>query len=312
MRLDETSVPESSSPITSLLMGLSNGQKFGWGSNFVIFCLFVGAFGAFAFISQQLVSKSPLLNLRLFANRNFALASIVSVVFGAGLFGSMFAVPLFLQTVRGLSPTDTGLAMLPAGLILTIVFPVVGYYSDKIPAQFIVMLGMALLAYGTGVMAYADHFTSFLTICWWLALSRIGMAMVMPPLSVCALSSIPVHQLSQAAATSNFVRQTGGALGVNLISVILDRRSSKHLDYIASLQHEENTQTHMMISQLIPELHQSGVETAFQEPLAATILIRELYQQAISLGFQDTFIYLGILLSLGIIPAYFLRGKLAR
>ncbi len=306
-RLDMKSVAWLSIAITLILVGLSNGQKLGWDSSFVIGSLLVGGFAAFAFISQQLVSDSPLLNLTLFQYKSFTYAALISVLFGAGLFGGMYASPLFLQIIQGVSATEAGLAMLPAGLLLTIAFPVVGYFSDKVPQYLLVMAGMAVLAYGTALMVFADQFTPFWTICWWLVLSRIGMAIVMPPLSMASMSSLPPQLLTQASGSINFIRQLGGAMGVNLTSVILTRRTSKHMDYINSLQNEENVQTQTMLSQLVPELHQSGVDTSLQEPLAAWIMQKELYTQAMTLSFQDTFFIMGMVLAVGIIPAYMLR-----
>ncbi len=305
-RLDIKSVLWLSIATTLILVGLSNGQRYGWNSDFVIFCLGAGGFAAFAFISQQLVSKDPLLNLRLFANRDFAYASIVSVLFGVGMFGGMYAVPLFLQTIQGITPTEAGLAMLPAGIVLTITFPIAGLLSDKLPTNWMVVLGMLLMAYGTAVMVMADRFTPFWTICWWLIISRIGMSAIMPSMSKAALISLPTVLLTQASGTINFVRQLGGAVGVNLTSVTLDRSTSAHMEYINNSQNEENVQTQTMIAQLIPELHQSGVDMASQQPLAAWIMQKELYRQAMSLGFQDTFLFMGIVVGIGVIPAYFL------
>lgn len=311
IRLDIKGVLWLSIAITTILIGLSNGQRYGWNSDFVMLCLGVGGFASFAFISQQLVAGEPLLNLRLFANRDFAYASIVSVLFGIGMFGGMYAVPLFLQTIQGITPTEAGLAMLPAGVVLTITFPIAGLLSDKLPSNWMVILGMALIAYGSGVMVLADRFTPFWTICWWLIISRIGMSAVMPAMSKAALISLPTALLTQASGAINFVRQLGGAVGVNLTSVTLDRRTSTHMDYINNFQNEENVQTQTMIAQLVPELHQSGVDLASQQPLAAWIMQKELYRQAMSLGFQDTFLYMGIVVAIGVIPAYFmgLKGK---
>jgi predicted MFS family arabinose efflux permease len=247
------------------------------------------------------------MNLALFKNRNYVLAASISALYGAALFGGMFAVPLFLQSIQGLSATTAGLALLPAGLILAIVFPICGHLSDRLPPHGMIMVGMLLLAYASLVMVQADPFTSFFTICWWLVISRVGMAMVMPSLNLAAFSTLPRSQLTQASGNINFVRQLGGALGVNLTSVYLDRNTSAHLDYIVSAQDAANTQTTHMIEALIPSLHSIGVEEAYQVPLAGYILSSELYKQALTLGFQDTFFYTGLLLAIAMIPAYMLR-----
>jgi EmrB/QacA subfamily drug resistance transporter len=293
--------------IIHFLVGLSNGQKYGWNSDLVVFCLTVATIAGLGFVYQQQRSASPLMDLSLFKDRNFRLAAYVSALFGGALFSGMYIVPLFLQSIQGLTATKAGLAMLPAGLLLTIAFPISGRLSDRLPPHWMLISGMLLMAYGTGVMVQADQFTGFVLICWWLVLSRVGMAMAMPALSVAAFSTLPQHQLTQASATSNFIRQMGGALGVNLTSVYLDRSTSYHMDYITSTQHAANPQTTSMLTQLTPALHDSGVEQALQEPLAAWILSRELYRQALSLGFQDTFLIAGIAVLAAIIPSFMLR-----
>lgn len=294
--------------LVHLLVGLSNGQKYGWSSDLVIFCLAVTAITTLGFVYRQQRGRNPIMDLTLLQDRNFLMSVIVSILFGAALFGSMYTIPLFLQSVQELTATKAGMALLPAGLLLTIAFPICGRLSDRVPPHWLIVGGMLLLSYSAGIMMQADRFTAFATICWWLILSRVGMAMVMPALNVAAFSTLAPAQLTQASATINFFRQLGGAFGVNLTSVYLDRSTSYHLDYIISTQDAANPQTQAMLSQLVPGLHQAGIEQAYQEPLAAWILTKELYEQALSLGFQDTFLITGICLFFTLVPSYLLKN----
>jgi len=294
--------------IVHFLVAISNTQKHGLQSDFIVTCLVISAITGLGFIYQQQRCPTPLMNLSLFKNRNYALAAIISALYGAALFGGMYAVPLFLQSIQGLTATTAGLALLPAGLMLTVAFPICGHLSDRLPPHTMIMVGMVLLAYASLVMVQADPFTTFATICWWLVISRAGMAMVMPSLNLAAFSTLPRSELTQASASINFVRQIGGALGVNLTSVFIDRNTSAHLDYIVSSQDAANPETQNMLASLIPSLNSIGVEQAYQAPLAGWILSGELYKQALTLGFQDTFFYTGLVLSVAIIPAYMLRN----
>ncbi len=294
--------------IVHLLIGLSNGQKLGWNSDSVVFCFLVTVISALGFFYRQQRCQSPLMDLQLFKNHNYAMTSIVSAVYGAALFGGMYAVPLFLQAVQELTATKAGLALLPAGLVLAVAFLVCGKLSDRTPPHWMIISGMLLLAYSSAIMVTADQSTAFATICWWLIISRIGMAMVMPSLNIASFSTLQPQQLTQASGTINFIRQIGGAFGVTLTSVYLNRSTSYHMDYITSTQDAANPQTQSVIAQLIPGLHQSGVEQAYQEPLAAWILSKELYAQALTLGFQDTFLITGIVMFLAIIPSIALRN----
>ncbi len=307
-RLDWQGLIWLSLSIVHLLVGLSNGQKYGWNSDFVIYSLVASVITGLGFIIRQQRSRHPLMDLSLYKDRNFALSAIISAVFGAALFASMYTAPLFMQAIQELTPTKAGLALLPAGLVLTIAFPVSGVFSDRLPSHWMVISGMLLLGYSSAVMMGADRFTAFATICWWLLLGRLGMALVMPALNRAAFSTLPPQQLSQASGSINFARQLGGAFGVNLTSVYLDRTTSFHLDYIVATQTSDNPQTQDMMLKLMQGLHEIGADQSLQEPLAGYLLSSELYKQAMSLGFQDTFLATGLVMFAAIIPSYMLRN----
>lgn len=297
--------------IVHLLVGLSNGQKYGWDSDFVMLCLAVAVITALGFLYRQRCVQAPLMDLSLFKDRNYALATIVSALLGAALFGVMYIVPLFMQTIQQLTPTQAGLGLLPAGLVLVIAFPISGHFSDRLPPHWLIVTGMLLLGVSIILMMEVDRFTAFAAICWWLVLGRLGMAMVRPALYRAAFISLQPAQLTQASGSINFIRQLGGAFGVNLASMYLDRSTSFHLDHIISTQTASNPHTQELIAQLIPELHQVGIESALQEPMAVYILGNELYRQAMTMGFQDTFLITGIAMFIAIIPGYMLRNAVA-
>src|SRR3546814_13039134 len=128
-----------------------------------------------------------MLNLKLFTSRAYAGASVVAFIFGAGIYGSTFLIPLFAQTIQGYTPTRSGLLLMPAGLILARVFPIAGRLPDKAPAYVMVMFGLAVFALSSVLMRGVDSDTSFWLFDWWLMLGRIGPALYLPSLNVRAL-----------------------------------------------------------------------------------------------------------------------------
>lgn len=109
--------------VAGLLNGLSNGQRLGWESVFVTGSLLVAAVAGVAFVVRELSSREPLVNLELFSSRTYAASAVVSLVFGAGFFGSTYLLPIFVQTVAGFTAVKAGLMLLPAGLAQLVIFP---------------------------------------------------------------------------------------------------------------------------------------------------------------------------------------------
>ena len=109
--------------LACLLTGLSNGQRHGWHSDFILGLFAIAALGAAGFVAWELRAPRPLVNLRVLANPQFTGAAVVAALFGVGLFGSTSPVPLFVQTVQPLTPYEAGLMLMPAGLIMGLLMP---------------------------------------------------------------------------------------------------------------------------------------------------------------------------------------------
>jgi predicted MFS family arabinose efflux permease len=199
--------------LVTLLNGLSNGQRDGWFSDSILRDFAVALVSGIGFIVWELRTPAPMLNLKLFTNRVYAGASVVAFIFGAGIYGSTFRIPLFVQTIQGYTPTRAGLLLMPAGLILAVVFPIAGRLADKMPAYAMVMFGLAVFALSSFLMTGVDTDASFWLFAWWIMLGRIGLGFIMPSLNAGALKALPMSQLGQGSGAINFVRQLGGPVG---------------------------------------------------------------------------------------------------
>lgn len=297
--------------LTSLLVGLSNGEREGWGSDYILGCFALAAgFGA-AFVWWQLRAEHPLLDMGLFASRNFTIMSINAFVFGAGLYASTYLVPLFLQMVQYLTPTRAGALMVPPGLVMALVFPYSGRLAEVLDHRLLIGAGIGFFALSFWLMSGADSRTSFWTLVWWIALSRIAVGLVMPALQIGALSNVDVSRLTQASASFNFIRQLGGAFGVNLMSVALERRNSFHADYLLSTQTWGNSDTLAMLGMLRGMSHTLGFAGTDEWNAARSFLLQMVQQQALSAGFRDSFVILAIAFLLTLVPTLALRGRRA-
>lgn len=290
--------------IGTLLTGLSNGQREGWESGFILTMFGMSALAWLSFLVWETATPHPLVDLRVFANSQFAAAAVVAFLFGLGLFGSIYLVPLFVQTVPKYTPLAAGLLLMPAGVILGLFMPLAGWLSDRIAAHTMIMAGLLCVAISAYWTAQVDTNTPFWTLAWWVVLSRIGLGLIKPALNLAALRPLRPELLGQGAGMINFARQIGGAFGVNTLSVMLDRRTFFHGDALTSTQVAGNAATAETLSAVQAVLVQAGLAPEQQASVALHFLGRMVHAQAYTMGFRDSFMIVAVIFAVGLIPAW--------
>ena len=245
-----------------------------------------------------------MLELRLFTNVPFVAASVVAFIMGAGLFGSTYLVPLFVQTIQGLTPTQAGLLLMPSGFVMLVVFPIAGRLSDKVPAAALIGLGMAIFAWSSWLTASVEINTAFWTLAWWTILSRIGLGLVFPAISAGSLQVLPPSLIGQGSGAINFIRQLGGAFGVNLLAVFMERRTMLHADAFAATQTSDNSATMDLLRQVSAMIHAAGLPDTQVMPAAAGFLGRTIVIQARTAAFRDGFLVVTIIFLIALIPTW--------
>ena len=297
--------------IGCLLTGLSNGQREGWHSDFILAMFMIAAAGAVAFLAWELVNPQPLVNLRVLASVQFTSAAAVAFIVGVALFGSTYLVPLFVQTVQHYTPLAAGLLLMPAGLIMGIFMPIGGYLSDRLPVRGIIITGVLCFVVSSYLLARVDANTSFWMIAWCVIISRMGFGLIKPSLSIAALRALDPQLVGQGAGMINFARQMGGAFGVNTLSVILDRRTFFHSDTLTALQTSANSATMELLRHMERLLAQSGVPPDLQSAGALHYLGKVIYAQAYTMGFRDSFLVTAVVFTLALIPAWIMGRERA-
>ena len=182
------------------------------------------ALGA-AFVAWELRTAAPLLPIALFRHRPFAAASVVAFAYGIGLFGSTYLVPVFVQDIAHYSAAEAGNLLVAPGIALAIAISAGGHLTDRMQAAPIVVAGLALFALSSLLLAFSGATTGFWLLALWLVVGRAGLGMLIPALNVGAVQSLAGTELAYASAAVNFVRQLGGAIGVNLLAVLLEWRT---------------------------------------------------------------------------------------
>ena len=289
-----------------LISAISNGQREGWVSNEIVLRFVIGIAAATAFALMQLREGLRLLDFTLFRDPHFASAVVVAFVFGLGNFAMTYAIPVFGQLVQGYTATVAGFLLLPASLVLMGIFPLMGRVADLVSPRLPVMGGLIVFAIGVYVMADADVNTAFWTFAFFGIIARVGMGFINPALMATALGALPPDRLNQGSGTINFFRQLGGAMGINLLVVVLELRTQFHSDNLAATQTAANAATRELLQQVESVLQAEGIPQAMQKTLALDHLGKMIEAQANTFGFQDGFLLIVGVFILALLPAWVL------
>jgi EmrB/QacA subfamily drug resistance transporter len=211
----------ASAGLFAIVWGLVRANEQGWTSPEILGTLAVGVALMVGFVAYELRSKAPMLPIRYFRNRTFSGANAASLFMFFGMFGSVFLLAQFFQTVQGLSPLSAGLRILPWTAMPIIVAPTAGALSDRINGRTLMAIGLALQGIGllwighvvTPTAPYADFILPFI-------LSGIGMGMFFAPVANVVLSSVSAREEGKASGANNAIRELGGVLGVTVLASI--------------------------------------------------------------------------------------------
>ncbi|WP_044874869.1 DHA2 family efflux MFS transporter permease subunit [Pseudomonas sp. LFM046] len=208
----------------AVLGALAEAQRFGWLAPSAWIPGLLGLASAAAFLRRSRTSARPLLPLPLWRHAAFRKASWVALVLGLGLYGSTYLIPLYLQTVEGYSAGEAGLLLLPAGVVLGLASFLGGWASDRLSAASMLVVGLLVFALSSAALGMAGTGASFLALCGWTCVGRLGLGLLLPAMSTGALDVLNPDELALGAGAITFVRQLGGAFGVNLLTFFLEWR----------------------------------------------------------------------------------------
>src|SRR3954447_4311714 len=231
MRLEETKGPFGrvdlpglalvSAGLFGIVWGLVRGNSVGWSSPEIVGSLVAGAILVAAFVAWELRTEHPMLPMRFFRDRTFTLANSASLLMSFGMFGAIFLLAQFFQTVQGYSPLGSGLRILPWTAMPMVVAPIAGALSDRIAPSRIIGTGLALQAIGLGwIAAVSTPTTPYIDLVLPFAISGIGMGMFFAPIANVVLGTVRSEEEGQASGANNAIRELGGVFGVAVLAAI--------------------------------------------------------------------------------------------
>src|SRR5882724_2667627 len=289
--------------LLGLMTGIADGQREGWASDTIVFRLVAGGLATVAFIFWELHTPRAMIDIRIFANVEFSAAALIAFIFGAGMMGSTYVIPVFVQTIIGFTPLLAGLMMMPARIMLAFIFPVVGRMVDAIPASTMIIAGLVLFSTGFAFMCTADVDTTFWTLVGMVMVSRLGLGFINPSLNASSLKALPADKVRQGAGIANFMRQLGGAFGINGMVAFFEVRTRFHADALTATQDWGNRTTDRLLRLVEQLVQRSGLPYQQQKAGAYEYLGGMLHAQAQMMAFSDTFIVVGVVALVALVPA---------
>ncbi|MEZ5100226.1 MAG: DHA2 family efflux MFS transporter permease subunit [Thermoleophilia bacterium] len=210
--------------LPALTYGLAElGIEGGLGSAKVVAPLVAGVALVGLFAWHALRARHPLLDLRLFANRAYAAATVTTFSLGAAIFGGMILLPLYFQDVRGESAVVTGLLIAPQGLGAGLAMPLAGRLTDQVGGGIVCLVGMVATALTSLPLVFVDESTSYGLLSLLLVLRGFAIGIAIMPAMAAAYAVIRPDQIADATPQLNVVQRVGGSIGTALLAVVLER-----------------------------------------------------------------------------------------
>ena len=302
--------------LVSLLLALSEGNAAwntgGWTSPFILTCFFISAVGLVVFLVTETLVEHPFVELALLKDFNFAATNAILFIFGLGMFGSTFLLPLYLQNSLGYTAFQSGLFFLPVGIIQGVVAPITGLVSDKFSPKIPAVTGIILLALSLYLNSFLSLFSEHAQIILPLYVRGLAMGMLFTPLSTIALSNIPREKIAQASGMFNVIRQIGGSFGVAVFAAILARRVTYHTAMYSQVIDQTSPIFQSIAGNVKMFVQQTTGLTSADAASAARILLgSHVAQQAFVRAVNDDFFISAAISAVAFIPVIFLKTSKA-
>lgn len=298
--------------VTSLLLAISQGQREGWDSAYIRGLFAIAGVFFVAFLLLELRGKQPFVDLKLYSNARFVIASLASMLFDAAFNSANFLTALMLQQAFLLTPAQAGLILAPGAIAMGLVGVVAGRLADLRDPLCSILLGLLLQA----IAMYALGHTSLVSTTGWLTflimVYRLSFGCVHSPLTKTVLQTLPPERLSMGSGLDGIHRGFASAFGIAIGSMLLERRMVAHLIGLGETHDTLTPVVRETTAALSDALVHTGAWPVNTDGQALAALWDHLRQQAQMVAYQDTFLMLCGMTLLAVVPALMVRDHRSR
>lgn len=288
---------------------LEEGYSESWfESPLIVVCAALAVVCLVLFVERQLSSSSPVVDLRVLRYRSLWAGCICAAVLGMGLYGAMFAVPIFAQSVMRYTSQQTGMLMLPGALASAFAMPVMARLLRKFEPRVLVAGGSVLVICSLWMLSRMNPQTNEDELFWPLIVRGFGTVMMFLPMSMATFGAVPVKDVSKATGLYNLTRQLGGSIGIAVLTTVLSSRTAFHRSVLVEKLGVSDVATAERLRALTAGFMAKGFDPASAKAQALTVLDGSVSLQASVMSFADSF-WLVALVFLCTMPLILLLGK---
>lgn len=283
--------------IASMQIVLERGEPDDWfNAHYIIVLTITAIVGLFFFIKRELKTEHPVVNLKVFRHRSFTLGIFTTLLYGLGLFGTVFVYPLMFQNLLGFTAEQTGIVTIPSAVVTILMLPIVGILMRRkvIPPQilscfgiiifivFCMMMNQTTLSYGMG---------NFL---WPLMVRGFGLSMLFVPITTLAVQDLRGAEIGQGTGLNTMMRQLGGSFGVALITTFVDRRTAFHRNILITNANDYNNSFLERMNGIVHSLIGQGYSQGAAHHTALEAVQGTIMKQSYLMSYTDVFWMVGI------------------
>lgn len=216
-----------------LLLALTDGQKDGWTSLYIVSMFFISFFSFLLLLWVELGKENPIFEFRLFKNVVFSSSLIASSFVMIALMGGVYLMPVFIQNVQGLTPMETGIIMMPQSIAMAFMMPIAGRLVSKVGVVPLAFVGLLIIGLSTMELHAISQQTPIGWIKGILVIRGIGIGLCMMPLSTAGMNTLPNHLIGRASSLSNLIRNVMASFGIAVLTSIMSNRTTLYANRLS-------------------------------------------------------------------------------
>ena len=293
----------------SLIVFLEEGNRNDWlNSEFIATLGLTAVVFLSACVVIELVQREPFINLRLLADRNFGLGTIVSTAFGVGMYGVMYLLPVYLAQVQAYNAQQIGKTIMWSGMPQLLMMPVAALLLRWFDARVLLTLGLALFSSSSLMNSTMTNLTGYDQLILAQLVRALGMPLVIVPLTALTTGQIGPQQSGSASALYNMFRNLGGSIGIAVLATQVDLREKFHSVRLGEAVNSFNPATSERLATLTRQFMARGAEAVAAGQKALGAVAGVVRQEAYVMAYGDCFYLLGVLLLAMVLPVWLCRG----
>jgi len=285
---------------------IEEGNREGWfESTSIILCAIIASVSFVGLLIRELTTLHPIIDLRVFKNRNYSLSTGINFLVGFAMFSGSFMFALYCGVVLNYRAVDTGRIFLYAGFLQLFLMPLVGRLAPRIDKRTLLFLGISLVTLSLWCGGYLNADSSFFDLLWVQILRAAGLSFIFIPVSMLALSDLKAEQLGNATGLFSLTRELGGSIGTAMMGQLMNEKTAFYKNHLNGFLSLDNPVLHWHLNAT-----QSALKSAPRFIPAEPIIFARLKFQAMILSFEQGFFTAAVVFLSALLFLFFVKKPL--